>query len=59
MRLPGTEEETLAPGGIWTRHFMTNFYGHQFDIPLTPFKNSDENGYYKFYNSEPIQIKSE
>ena len=52
MRLPGTPESTDKS------HYLPDYYASTlFQLPLAPFKNSDENAFYKFYNKERVPIK--
>ena len=50
MRLPG------EPGSPGPSHYLTDYYGHKFNLPVIPFKNCDENGWLSFYDQPPIQI---
>ena len=52
MRLPGAGK----PGSTGPSHYLTDYYGHKFNLPVIPFRNCDDNGWLSFYDQPPIQI---
>ena len=52
MRLPRTGE----PGWNGPSHFMADFYAQHFKLPIIPFVNNGQNGYYKFYDQPAVQM---
>ena len=52
MRLPGKG----LPDWKGPSHYLTDFYAEQFNLPVIPFVNQDDNGWLSFYDQPPIQI---
>ena len=50
MRLPGSGE--LDCDGPHVHHYLTDYYAQKFSLPVVPFINSTEEGYYMFKKLE-------
>ena len=58
MRLPGRGDPDTQPKSE-ASHYMVDFYAgkEKFNLPIIPFINECEFGYYKFYGTEQITMK--
>lgn len=59
MRLPGRGDPDNQPSSE-ASHYIVDFYSgkKKFDLPKIPFVNECLSGYYKFYGTDQIKMKS-
>ena len=53
MRIPKTPKDPNKT------HYLTDWYADNvFNLKLVPFSNTDDDAYYKFYDMDPMKIRS-